>query len=574
MRNSIVIALFSVLALFAGCGKNVPKPVEQDEIDVNGELPVAGVEAQTSRFIVETHADQNIGHVESAAFAIFGPDSVVEKMFSGIDDPELDRFFIVHASKIETAQNPWDRAYEFEASGAFANVEPDQFDTLLSETERVRQATGACLFEGEDAPDDKAWSLRKINVAEAWDLTPPAGGKRFGEGARICHPDTGWTLHDDLNGLDLDTAWNVIDDSDNARDPKNSGAFLNPGHGTATGSVIISDGGIDPVSGTTPPGEITGVAPGATLVPIRTVNSVVQLFDSDVAQAVAHSVDAQCDVVSMSLGGRAFSGLKSAVRYAADKNLIIVAAAGNCVGVVVAPAAYKDSVAVAATNIDDEPWKGSSRGRAVTIAAPGENVWNANNRADPDTPQAVGPGNGTSFATAEVAGAAALWLAYHGRDAVELAAGGDRVQDLFVEIMQETALVPNGWNDRRYGAGILDVKGLLEANLTTTRAAGPPPTAAIFSDTVELLANVIDREPEDVDHALRVMFDDASDFEAALEQMGPELIDVAIRNPTAFEKSLDAALLTSPGTRDPAARESARRSIDGLVSQALRDAIR
>ena len=189
-----------------------------------------------------------------------------------------------------------------------------------------------------------------------------------------------------------------------ARDPL--GYSGNPGHGTKTGSVLVSEGGFDANGGTTAPGRIDGLAPRATLVPIRTFNSVIRVLDSNTARAVRHATTAQCDVISMSLGGRAFFGLERAINDAVRRDIIVVNAAGNCIGMVVAPASYDNAIAVGATNVDNKPWKGSSKGRAVDISAPGEDVYVARRRGRRDRHR-VQPGNGTSFATAAVAGAAA-----------------------------------------------------------------------------------------------------------------------------------------------------------------------
>ena len=66
-------------------------------------------------------------------------------------------------------------------------------------------------------------------------------------------------------------------------------------------------------------------------MPIRATESVVQLFDSDVAKAVAHARKVGCHVVSMSLGGKGFFGLKDEIQRAVDRGMIVMAAAGNYV---------------------------------------------------------------------------------------------------------------------------------------------------------------------------------------------------------------------------------------------------
>jgi hypothetical protein len=558
----------SALVLLGACTTG-----DGNKATTDTEVTVEPAEQELRRFVVQLANGQSEDTLTDGANKYFGANANVEALFAGIDDDELSRIFLVTAPPMDATLSAWDAAYAFQSDGNFERVEPDRSDTLEAETRR-NVAAGACFFDGSNPNLDTAWSLRKLNVEAAWQLTPPGDGKQFGEGARICHPDTGWTTHDDLDTLDLATAWNVIDGNSDARDPKNDGFLLNPGHGTATGSVIGSDGGIAPVSGTTPPGQITGVAPAATLVPIRTVNSVIQFFDSDVAKAVAHSVNAQCDVVSMSLGGRAFFGLKSAVRYAVREGLIVVAASGNCVGMVVAPALYDETIAVAATNDQDTPWNGSSHGRKITISAPGENVWTADNRSSSSTPQNISASNGTSFATAETAGAAALWLAYHGRDPIEQAAAPGHVQDLFVRIMQDTARAPAGWDDDHYGPGIVDAHALLQESLTPAPAAPPAAPTVPTPESVQLLANLTDRDAAEIERAMRVMLGEPADFDSAIDRWAPELIDVALRDPNAFQRAIDSALTPLSDPTDSRPRVQARSAIDGLVSDSLRSAIR
>lgn len=139
-----------------------------------------------------------------------------------------------------------------------------------------------------------------------------------------------------------------------------------------------------------------------------------------------------------------------------------MAAAGNCVGFVVAPASYDDALAAAATNAEKRPWRGSSHGTKVALAAPGEDVYVAR-RTEPDdaSKELVEPSDGTSYAVATIAGAAALWVAFHGRDALEAAQGGATRQALFARALQLSAVAPPGWKPSEYGVGILDAERLL-----------------------------------------------------------------------------------------------------------------
>lgn len=312
---------------------------------------------------------------------------------------------------------------------------------------------------------DSSWARDAIRCEEAWAVPLVPGGAARGAGVLIGHPDTGYTLHPNLGAeaLDLSKDWDFISDDDDARDPlvapdESPWPLVYPGHGTGTASILAGRGNEEQ--------GIVGVAPEATLVPIRAVESVVQLFDTDVARSVAHARATGCQVISISLGGKGFFGLQAEIQRAVDDGIIVLAAAGNQVGIVVAPASYPNCLAVAATGVDDQPWPESSRGRAVDVSAPGWCVWAAAYRWDDGEPVAVvRRASGTSYAVAHVAGVAALWLAHHGptmlRDRY-----GPQVQAAFLKVLTSQGVrVPPGWNARKWGAGIVDAAALLAAPL-------------------------------------------------------------------------------------------------------------
>ena len=185
------------------------------------------------------------------------------------------------------------------------------------------------------ASADRAWGRNQIFAEEAWALTPPADGAVKGHGIVIGHPDTGYTNHPSIGNIyDFDQDVDFIDDDDDALDPLDQGLPLMvfPGHGTGTSSVMAARGG-QPQDGT-----FLGVAPEATLVPIRAVRSVIQFLDRDVAEAVEHARNHGCAVISMSLGGKGFFGLKRAIRRAVNDGIIVMAAVGNYVMIVTSPA--------------------------------------------------------------------------------------------------------------------------------------------------------------------------------------------------------------------------------------------
>ncbi|HEX2026520.1 MAG TPA: S8/S53 family peptidase [Nitriliruptorales bacterium] len=335
------------------------------------------------------------------------------------------------------------------------------------------------------------WSHDAVGVPQAWSLQPPAGGKVRGEGIRIGHPDSGYTGHPNLGtaGLDLQTDRDLIAGDDDALDPLVSPQdspwpLPSPGHGTATGSVIAGRG--------TEEAGIVGVAPRASLVPIRAVESVVQLFDSDVARAVDWARRHDCHVISMSLGGKGFFGLKGAIQRAVDDGLIVMAAAGNKVGVVTAPASYSNCIAVAGVGIGHRLWEGSSRGAAVDVSAPAECVHVAAfdwQRRPPG--HIVDRSHGTSFAVAHLAGIAALWLAFHGRNRLIQRYGRGRLQAVFLHLIRTVAhRRPSEWHDD-WGVGVVDAQALLSAELPAPDDVPVQVAAFVDEDPASRLAALL-----------------------------------------------------------------------------------
>ncbi len=386
----------------------------------------------------------------------------------------------------EHARESHEAALALIRSGRFRRAEADVPVPAFEE----RQGVGA--FGGGNCGVDSEpldWVHKTIRWQQAMDLMSAA--TRGGVGIRIGHPDSGYTLHPNLGtaALDLTTDRDVIDDDDDAVDdltPNPLWPMPNPGHGTATASVIVGRG--------TAAAGIVGLAPKAVLVPIRATESVVQLFDSDVAKAVAHARAVGCHIVSMSLGGKGFFGLEDEIQKAVDSGMIVMAAAGNHVQIVTAPASYANCLAVAATGPGDSRWDGSSRGPAVDVAMPGACVHNASYR---NRVPEVSRSSGTSYAVAHLAGAAALWLAHHGHAQLVNRFGAKRVQAAFLAVLRwpGVCVVPAGW-DIDWGIGRVDLPALLQAPLpTVAELARVGAFGATASDAVGRIAATIGVEP-------------------------------------------------------------------------------
>lgn len=306
--------------------------------------------------------------------------------------------------------------------------------------------------------EDCDWALDACRIPQAWGLAPALGGAGLGRNVVVAHPDTGWSVHPELANTAVDTlaAYDFVVGRPGADDPLEP---PNAGHGTSTASVIASDAD----EGVTP--HVTGVAPMATILPLRVSSSVVHFSWLRLTQALWHAIGARAHVASMSLGGPLPSAaLEEALDAALDANMILVAAAGNQWPFVVYPARYDQVIACAAVNIRRQRWAGSASGPAVDVAAPGESVWRA---CATRGGFAVDRSSGTSYAAAHVAGIAALWLAHHGRANLVAKYGRGTLPVVFKELLTAAGVqgTPPSWPDDVLGAGIVNAEALLSAPL-------------------------------------------------------------------------------------------------------------
>jgi hypothetical protein len=362
--------------------------------------------------------------------------------------------------------------------GATFVVDPDPDNPITESAVGDGILKLTCWAEENDTLP-KRWAIESIRADKAWQKTR-------GAGILVAQPDTGVAPHPEIEAgaLDLKKGKNILNNSDDPTDPLIAGTG-NPGHGTGTCSVVISR-----VAGT-----IVGSAPEATLVPIRCIESVIVGIDgTPIARAVAHAKRIGADVITMSLGGPFYSpALGAAVAQAVEDGIIVCAAAGNCIQpFVVYPASDPNVIAVAGVDRNDLPWKGTSRGPKVDVAAPSENVFVARRQPGDGGVGTIEPSQGTSFATALTAGVAALWLAHFGRDAVRAEAKkrGITVHELFRAAVRASARAPHSWDNTSFGAGIVDAEALLNLKLADIPAA-PALPEGIASDHPEGAINAV-----------------------------------------------------------------------------------
>src|SRR5262249_29830040 len=257
------------------------------------------------------------------------------------------------------------------------------------------------------------WSFTEVPFVAAW----AADGSQ-GAGVTVADVDTGvMANHPDLAGQGLSRPFVPHDQRGRAFDGR--GGTTDPsGHGTHVSGIIAANSNNST--------GISGTAPGVKILPVQVLCGDGSGFTSDVANGITWAVDNGAGVINLSLGGGAEASELSAVQYADQHNVVVVAAGGNdgTNGPASYPAAYSapgnNVIAVAATTNASPPGHpsyGTSGNKAgyLDLSAPGGAACGCGSSGDVLSTWNDGGYNsiaGTSMATPHVSAAAALLLAH------------------------------------------------------------------------------------------------------------------------------------------------------------------
>ncbi|HKC11403.1 MAG TPA: S8/S53 family peptidase, partial [Vicinamibacteria bacterium] len=396
---------------------------------------------------------------------------------------------------------------------------------------------------------DYGWSMKQIDYdgalgrladKRAREQRPPEDP---GHGVRVAHLDTGYTdncqyrdgasLHGPLQPqLGYDYFACGQDPRDPLTPPGLPGVPLlsetrQPSHGTGTGTVLASPH-VVPAGCNPPQGEdkVLGIVPGAEVIPVRVTDGILLGFPSfpkalfegigditfdlrvkSLAAGVYHAIDKHAQVISISMGGvcaeskedlQSNAELQRVIAEAEQQGIIVVAAAGQYPMPsflknlffksypVSFPGSYSSVITVAGSTVYGTPWSQSARGPKVDITAPALGVWRSETKREGDTiSEDIDTGDGTSFATAITAGAAALWVQYWGHDLL-FQRYGPALSSAFRYTLKKSAQSPaelaerlgaesygpeirrrvKPWNSYSgFGPGLLNVARLLSAPL-------------------------------------------------------------------------------------------------------------
>ncbi|MEV4624549.1 S8 family serine peptidase [Asanoa sp. NPDC049573] len=219
----------------------------------------------------------------------------------------------------------------------------------------------------------------------------------------------------------------------------------NVSHGTGMSSLIAGRGG--------GPQRMLGIAPEAKIMP-----AAVGMAAEALPEAIRFAADQHVGVISISMEPASVVVsplLFRAIAYAQQRDVVVVASAGNKNEDSLSQIASQPGVvSVAAVDRNGKVWGNSSRGPELAVSAPGVNVIMSVNAAS--SPNGYGVGDGTSPATAIVAGVVALIRA--------------RFPDLNAanvvnRLITTTTDKGKKGRDSFYGFGIIDPVRALTANI-------------------------------------------------------------------------------------------------------------
>ena len=313
----------------------------------------------------------------------------------------------------------------------------------------------ACCLAITPANADRShqWALSYLKADQVWQVTK-------GAGITIAVVDSGVKPNPDLPSNLLPGAdYSAMDGNDIGDGHTDTDT---DGHGTGMATVIAGSGQSNSGAGT------IGLAPNASILPIRAESSIGAGLVFGIAPGVKFAIDHGARVINLSVGLSVDDpAIHKAINDAVAKDTVVVAAVGNSTSAPAYPAADPGVLGVGAIDETGAIWASSNTGTDVTLVAPGVHIYRDDNRNN------QGYSDGTSEATAYVSAAAALVRSAH----------PTWTAPQVISALTSTAVKPPALDgqtrDDQYGYGIVNPLAAVELTAppaTTTQTATPTPT--------------------------------------------------------------------------------------------------
>lgn len=350
------------------------------------------------------------------------------------------------------------------------------------------------LRTSNDPLTASSWALTNTKAQQAWDIST-------GNSVTVAVIDSGFALqHEDLSSQWQTNAgeqgqtqaggrcWtgSVQNKMTNACDDDNNG-YVDDWRGWS-----FVDYTNNPQAGRTDPGgagvahgtEVAGLVGAAgnngigiatfgwntKIMPLQALDDDGSGYTSDVVAAIYYAVDNGAKVINMSLGGDTPDvALAAAINYAYTRNVVVVAAAGNCgtgqeagcnpavPGFMGYPAMNARVISVGAVSQTGQRASFSSYGPGLDVVAPGSGtlvspMWRSNNQTSAYTSTLYG----TSFASPYVAGYIALLKGIRPNTSV------DDITALVAGSAQKVTSMNGVVYANEYGHGLINAESVLQ----------------------------------------------------------------------------------------------------------------
>ena len=280
---------------------------------------------------------------------------------------------------------------------------------LVDAASAVSYATDTTIYASTSTNSgSNSSSLNAMNVPDVWNAGFTGKGQVVAildTGVDIRHRDLAkntWNNAGEVAGDGIDNDGNGYVDDVNGYNFVNSSANVldDNGHGTHLAGIVA---GVQNNIG------ITGVAHNATIMPVKILDRDGLGTFNDIVEGIRYAADNGADVINLSLGvDFSQSSLSNAIKYAYDKGVVVVSAAGNGgENRPLFPAMYADRYGLAVGAVDSSNHYQSYSNRSGSnsldyIVAPGHRI------SSTAPASGVQSKSGTSQSTAHVSGIAAL----------------------------------------------------------------------------------------------------------------------------------------------------------------------
>ncbi len=287
------------------------------------------------------------------------------------------------------------------------------------------------------------YALTMMNVEQAWAFTTGSSN------VTVAIIDSGIdTSHPEFSGR-------ISSLSYNSRTEQVGLSYIedDTGHGTSVAGVIgaIKDNSIG-IAGLVQYAKLLVIKANSVDDPKTSDNEAETFMESSIINGIYYAVDNGANVINMSLGGTYANPLTlTAIQYARDHGVIVVAAAGNDGNNdLIYPASFEGVISVAAVNENKDNSTYSNYGPEIDLSAPGDFIYST------DLNNGYSIVSGTSFASPQVAGIAALLISYYPSESSD-----DIINRLILGAVDDGTV---GW-DEHYGYGIANAYNAMTVNV-------------------------------------------------------------------------------------------------------------